>query len=167
MPRRFDRWRTPIRCSEAMTSATVDSRPVRNLGTRLANSVQNCPQIAGDNVTQWQMLELCKCKTDRDAKRVAKKAIQSLKRKVNHHGTIKTHHRPKSSEQYRRPQSKPDTRDQNANDGNRGGGKTSTEKPAGRALRFGTRDQHERPAMCCRSTGGTPADGGFVSSAKN
>ena len=38
----------------------------------------------GDNVThqftQRQMLELCKCKTDRDAKRVAKKAIARAKK---------------------------------------------------------------------------------------
>ena len=34
------------------------------------------PQICGDQEwNQWMLLELCKCKTDNDAKRVAKKAI--------------------------------------------------------------------------------------------
>ena len=41
------------------------------------------PKLAknlGHEFTQWQMLELCKCETEQDAKRVAKKAIARAKK---------------------------------------------------------------------------------------
>ena len=38
------------------------------------------PKNLGHEFTQWQMLELCKCETEQDAKRVAKKAIARAKK---------------------------------------------------------------------------------------
>ena len=63
-----------VRCENSANAKPADCYiQASELRPKLTNNV-------GHEFTQWQMRELCKCKTDRDAKRVAKKAIALAKK---------------------------------------------------------------------------------------